>query len=127
MTRPSPPPWSPPVVEARILDAFQIKGELSEGDGGLGALAGVTWQRADGEEYYLNYTLDADRTEPGIDGTAFLANTENNLTVGGRRRFDRHESRKGEPAPCASRRRLRVGVNSHPCELCIQAAPLRRS
>lgn len=83
-------------LEARILDAFQIKGELSEGDGGLGALAGVTWQRADGEEYYLNYTLDADRTEPGIDGTAFLANTENNLTVGGRRRFSDTVSVYGE-------------------------------
>jgi len=83
-------------LEARIFEAFQIKGEVSGGDGGLGALAGVNWQRSDGEEYYLNYTLDADRTEPGVDGNSFLTNTENSLTVGGRRRFSDTVSVYGE-------------------------------
>lgn len=83
-------------VETRIWDAFQIKGEVSGGDGGMGALAGLTWQRSDGEEYYLNYTLDADRTEPGIDGTSFFPNTQNSLTVGGKKRFSDTVSVYGE-------------------------------
>jgi hypothetical protein len=83
-------------LEARLFGAFQVKGEVSDGDGGTGALAGLTWQRADGEEYYLNYTLDADRTEPGVDGIAFLPNTENALTVGGRKRFSDTLSVYGE-------------------------------
>ncbi|MEO1660667.1 MAG: TonB-dependent receptor [Pseudomonadota bacterium] len=83
-------------LETRVLDAFQIRGEVSGGDGGTGALAGLTWQRSDGEEYYLNYTLDADRTEPGVDGASFLPNTQNNLTVGGKRRFSDSVSVYGE-------------------------------
>lgn len=83
-------------IETRVFDAFQIRGEVSGGDGGTGALAGLTWQRSDGEEYYLNYTLDADRTEPGVDGTSFLPNTQNNLTVGGKKRFSDTVSVYGE-------------------------------
>lgn len=74
-------------IESRLWDAFQVRGELSGGDGGTGALAGLAWQRSDGEEYYLNYTLDADRAEPGVDGTSFLPNTQNSVTLGGKRRF----------------------------------------
>ncbi|MEP1145018.1 MAG: hypothetical protein ABJH52_14965 [Henriciella sp.] len=83
-------------LETRLTENVQVKGEVSGGDGGIGALAGLTWQRDDGEEYYLNYTLDADRTEPGVDGTAFLPSTQNNLTVGGRRRFTDTVSVYGE-------------------------------
>jgi len=83
-------------VETRVWDAFQVNGEVSGGNGGMGALAGLTWQRSDGEEYYLNYTLDADRTEPGLDGTSFLPNTKNSLTVGGKKRFSDTVSVYGE-------------------------------
>ncbi|MEL6665971.1 MAG: TonB-dependent receptor [Pseudomonadota bacterium] len=83
-------------IESRVWDALQVRGEISGGDGGTGALAGVTWQRSDGEEYYLNYTLDADRTEPGVDGTSFLPNTQNSLTLGGKRRFTSTLSVYGE-------------------------------
>lgn len=83
----------------QVTDQLDLTGEVSGGAGGSGALAGLNWQRKDGEEYYLNYTLDAERTEPGIDGnSSFLgtSNTQNTLTVGGRKRFNDYLSVYGE-------------------------------
>ena len=83
-------------ARVRLGDAVQVNGEVSGGAGGLGALGGVTFQRKDGEEYYLNYALDAERAEPGVDGTNSLLNSQNTLTVGGRKRFNSHVSVYGE-------------------------------
>jgi len=80
----------------RLTDAFKVNGEISNGTNGLGALGGLTIQRRDGEEYYLNYTLDAERTEPGLNGSNNLLNSQNTLTVGGRKRFNSHVSVYGE-------------------------------
>ena len=83
-------------ARVQISDTLQLNGEVSGGSGGLGALGGVTVQRKDGEEYYLNYTLDAERTEPGVDGTNTLFDGQNTLTVGGRKRFNSAVSVFGE-------------------------------
>ena len=83
-------------VRAQITERIGLNGEASGGNGGFGGLAGVSYQRADGEEYYLNYTLDAERTEPGIDGAGSLLNSQNTLTAGGRKRFTSYLSVFGE-------------------------------
>lgn len=83
-------------LKARVLENIVVNGEVSDGSGGLGALAGLSWQRRDGEEYYLNYSLDADRTEPGVDGTNTLINADNALTLGARTRFSEALSVYGE-------------------------------
>lgn len=83
-------------ARVRLSEAIQINGEVSGGAGGIGALGGVSYQRADGEEYYLNYTLDAERTQPGVNGTNSLINGQNALTVGGRKRFNSFVSVFGE-------------------------------
>ena len=80
----------------QLNDTIQINGEVSGGSGGLGALGGVTFQRKDGEEYYLNYTLDAERTDPGVNGTNSFLNSQNTLTLGGRKRFNSFVSVFGE-------------------------------
>lgn len=83
-------------IETSLTEQLQARGEVSGGDGGTGALAELTWQRQDGEEYYLNYTLDAERQEPGVDGTSFLSNSQNGLTAGARKRFNDVVSVYGE-------------------------------
>ncbi|MEO9969599.1 MAG: TonB-dependent receptor [Hyphomonadaceae bacterium] len=83
-------------ASVRLNDRVTANGEVSGGSGGLGALGGLTYQRQDGEEYYLNYALDAERTEPGVDGTSSLLNSQNTLTVGGRKRFNSYVSVYGE-------------------------------
>jgi len=83
-------------LRTQITERIGVNGEVSGGDGGFGALGGVSFQRADGEEYYLNYTLDAERTEPGVDGARSLLNSQNTLTAGGRKRFTSYLSVFGE-------------------------------
>jgi len=83
-------------LRAQVTERIGINGEASGGDGGFGALGGVSYQRADGEEYYLNYTLDAERTEPGVDGSRGLLNSQNTLAIGGRKRFTSYLSVFGE-------------------------------
>ena len=83
-------------ASVRLNERVTANGEISGGSGGLGALGGLTFQRQDGEEYYLNYALDAERTEPGVDGTSSLLNSQNTLTVGGRKRFNSYVSVYGE-------------------------------
>lgn len=83
-------------AEVRVTEDLKLQGEVSGGAGGTGALVGATWQREDGEEYYLNYALDAERREPGVDGNSLISNGRDTLTVGGRKRFNNHLSVYGE-------------------------------
>ncbi len=83
-------------LRTQITERIGVNGEVSGGDGGLGALGGLSFQRGDGEEYYVNYTLDAERTEPGVDGSRSLLNSQNTLTAGGRKRFTSYLSVFGE-------------------------------
>ena len=91
--------------DVKLTDKINVRGEVSEGEGGLGALAEVAWKRDDGEEYYLNYNLDADHSELGVDGTGFTSNSANALTVGGRRRFSDSVSVYGEERATFGERR----------------------
>ena len=83
-------------LRAQVSDRVGLNGEVSGGNGGFGSLIGLSFTRADGEEYYLNYALDAERTEPGVDGAGSLLNSQNTLTAGGRKRFTSYLSVFGE-------------------------------
>jgi len=83
-------------ARVRIKENIQVNGEVSGGASGLGALGGVTFQRRDGEEYYLNYALDAERTQSGVSGANGLINGQSTLTAGGRKRFNSIVSVFGE-------------------------------
>ncbi|WP_052063670.1 hypothetical protein [Nitrincola sp. A-D6] len=50
----------------RINDRINLMGEISDGDLGLGAKAGVDYASSDRTNLYLNYELDNDRTDQGI-------------------------------------------------------------
>ena len=79
-----------------LNDRLTLTGEVSEGDGGLGANAQATFKRSDNSEYYLGYALSADRTDTGFaTQTQSLAN-QGVLTFGARTRFSDSLSVYGE-------------------------------
>ena len=83
-------------ADAQISDRLSVRGEVSEGDGGAGASIGAGYRLNDGEEYYLNYALDAQRAPPGGSARGFSSNGRNTVTLGGRKRFNDQISVYGE-------------------------------
>jgi outer membrane protein OmpA-like peptidoglycan-associated protein len=67
--------------EDRVNDRFKLSGEVSGGNGGLGAKIGGDWQVDDRSSVYTNYSLTPDRTDDGFRGRAGL------LTTGGKTRY----------------------------------------
>jgi outer membrane protein OmpA-like peptidoglycan-associated protein len=76
--------------ERRINDRFKLIGEVSDGDGGIGAKIGGDWQVDDRSSLYTNYALTPDRTDDGFRGGAGL------LTVGGKTRYTNSVSLNAE-------------------------------
>jgi|GEM_PF-545931 len=74
-------------AELRVGKDLLASGEVSTGEDGLGARAGVTWQYEDGDELYLAYDLP-------IRGS--LANDYGTFNVGTRQRFSDALSVYGE-------------------------------
>lgn len=80
----------------QLNDRLSLKGEVSEGDGGLGASAQATFTRSDNSEFYLGYALSADRTDTGFaTQTQSLANY-GTLTFGAKTRYTDSLSVYGE-------------------------------
>ena len=80
----------------KLNDRLSLNGEVSEGDGGLGANAQATFKRSDNSEFYLGYALSADRTDTGFaTQTQSLANY-GTLTFGARTRYNDSLSVYGE-------------------------------
>ncbi len=50
----------------QLSDRTSLKGEISGGDMGLGARAGIDYQWSDRTSVYTNYQLDNDRTDNGV-------------------------------------------------------------
>ena len=84
-------------VEAQISDRLSLSGEVSGGDGGLGADAQLNYRMGDGSEAYVGYSLFADRTDTGLDPqNIFTRSNRGTLTVGARQRFSDSLSIYGE-------------------------------
>jgi len=80
----------------KLNDRLSLTGEVSEGDGGLGANAQATFKRSDNSEFYLGYALSADRTDTGFaTQTQSLANY-GTLTFGAKTRYNDSLSVYGE-------------------------------
>ena len=96
---------------AEISDRVSLSGEVSGGDGGLGANAELAYRYGDGSEAYLGYGLLSDRTDLGLQPTGSLAQANRgSLTLGARHRFNTALSIFGEnriehagPAPTLMR------------------------
>jgi outer membrane protein OmpA-like peptidoglycan-associated protein len=52
----------------QATDRLQMSGELSSGDGGLGAKLGSDWRVNDRSNYYLNYSLETERPDTAVRG-----------------------------------------------------------
>jgi len=79
-----------------LNDRLTLTGEVSEGDGGLGANAQATFKRSDNSEYYLGYALSADRTDTGFATQSQSLANQGVLTFGAKTRFNDSLSVYGE-------------------------------
>jgi len=79
-----------------LNDRLSFIGEVSEGDGGLGANAQATFKRSDNSEYYLGYALSADRTDTGFATQTQSLASNGVLTFGAKTRFNDSLSVYGE-------------------------------
>ncbi len=79
-----------------LNDRLSVTGEVTEGDGGLGANAKATFQRSDNSEYYLGYALSADRTDTGFATQNQSLANQGTLTFGAKTRFSDSLSVYGE-------------------------------
>ncbi|MBV7264996.1 hypothetical protein [Erythrobacter ani] len=80
-----------------VSDRTSVRGEMSGGDGGLGADLQVNQRLGDGSEAYVGYTLLADRTDTGVEPqNLFTTQQGGALVVGGRQRFSDSLSVFGE-------------------------------
>jgi outer membrane protein OmpA-like peptidoglycan-associated protein len=49
--------------EYQLTQRLKLNGEISEGRGGVGGIAGADWRVNDRSQIYMNYALDTDRTD----------------------------------------------------------------
>lgn len=106
-------------LKAQLTKRISVAGELSGGDGGLGADVQVNRNLGEGSEAYLGYALLADRTDTGLEAQNIFTNSNRGtLTAGARKRFNTSLSVYGEnrvgiggPAPSLTRS---FGLNFDP-------------
>jgi hypothetical protein len=84
-------------AKAQITERLSLAGEVSGGDGGLGADVQFNHRISEGSEAYVGYSLFADRTDTGFDSqNLFTRSNRGTLTVGSRQRFSQSLSVYGE-------------------------------
>lgn len=84
-------------LKAQLDQRLSFAGELSGGNGGLGADLQLNHKLGDGSEAYVGYALYADRTDTGFDPqNIFTRSNRGSLVVGSRRRFSDSFSVYGE-------------------------------
>ncbi len=66
-------------ADVGVSDRLNVGGEISDGDGGLGAIARATWQMDDKTQTYLSYSLEPDSADNRYRGQI------GKFTIGGRR------------------------------------------
>ncbi len=84
-------------VTAEVTERLSFTGEVSGGDGGLGADVQLNRRIGEGSEAYIGYSLLADRNDTGLERqNLFTRNSSGTLTVGARQRFSSSLSLYGE-------------------------------
>ena len=80
----------------KINDRLSLQGEVTGGDGGVGANAQATFTRSDNTQFYLGYGLSADRTDTGFAAANQNLANSGTLTLGARTRYNDSLSVYGE-------------------------------
>ncbi len=84
-------------IKAQLTERLSLEGEVSGGDGGLGADVQLNHRLGEGSESYVGYSQFADRTDTGLDPqNIFTRSNRGTLTLGARRRFSDSLSVYGE-------------------------------
>ncbi|MEP5939247.1 MAG: hypothetical protein ABJ239_13055 [Erythrobacter sp.] len=84
-------------LNAQLTDRMSVTGEVSEGDGGMGADVQLNRRLGEGSEAYVGYSLFADRTDTGLDSqNIFTRSNRGTLVLGARQRFSDALSVYGE-------------------------------
>lgn len=84
-------------AEAQLTERLGLNGEVSGGDGGLGADVQFNHRLSEGSEAYAGYSLFADRTDTGLDSqNIFTRANRGNLVLGARHRLSDALSVYGE-------------------------------
>lgn len=81
---------------SRLGKRLRLSGEISEGDGGIGASAQLSAQGKEGTEYYLGYALSADSQDDLSTTRREASATYGTITAGTRQRFSDSLSIYGE-------------------------------
>jgi hypothetical protein len=74
----------------RINEKFNLLGEVSSGNGGVGGKVGGDWKVTDRSQLYMNYALDTDRTD------SLYAGRQGTLVSGAKTRYSDSMSIYGE-------------------------------
>lgn len=84
-------------AEAQLTERLGLNGEVSGGDGGLGADVQFNHRLSEGSEAYVGYSLFADRTDTGLGSqNIFTRSNRGNLVLGARHRLSDALSVYGE-------------------------------
>ncbi len=84
-------------LKAELSRRLSAEGEVSSGDGGMGADVKLNHRLGEGLEAYVGYALFADRTDTGLESqNIFTRSNRGTLTVGARQRFKDSLSVYGE-------------------------------
>ncbi len=89
---------------SRIGERMRLSGEISDGDGGIGASARLSVQRGEGSEYYVGYALAADSQDDLSTTRREASATYGTITAGMRQRFSDSLSVYGEEQISLGRR-----------------------
>lgn len=73
-----------------------LSGEVSGGEGGMGANAQLNYQRSENSEFYLGYALSTNRSDTGFATLSESRSNQGTLTAGTRTRFNDALSVYGE-------------------------------
>lgn len=89
-------------AKVKISNSLDLNGEVSAGDLGLGALAGLNYRQSDNSQYYLAYQLATYQPNAGLSAAGPVELGGGHLTLGSRQRLSDRMSVYGEE-------RLRMG------------------
>ncbi len=83
--------------DIQLSSRLNASGDISDGDGGLGASAKLTYQRSENSELYLSNALSVNRSDTGFSAERIgLASNQGTVTLGTRTRYSDSLSVYGE-------------------------------
>lgn len=83
-------------ADVQLNSRMSLAGEVSSGEGGLGANAQLSYQRSENSEFYLGYALSTGRSDTGYATERESLGNRGTLTAGSRTRFNDALSVYGE-------------------------------